>query len=132
MPVGGRCFARKVAGESFSGLGTDCRVKSARWSLVKKRRPVAPSGGPASSVKILTGISTLAPVLGITYFCHSVVSAKAVIGTRLTIKALRQWRALICSISDLIDNQTLNFCSSVRFRGYLTAAAAEEDAARAQ
>ena len=66
--------------------GTDCRVKSARWSLVKKRRPVPPFGGPASSVKILTGISTLAPVSGITYFRHSVLSARAAIGTRLIIK----------------------------------------------
>src|SRR3954452_10384528 len=63
---GGRRFARKAAGESFSGLGTDCSVKSARWSFVKNRLPVPPSGGPASSVKMLTGISTLAPVLGIT------------------------------------------------------------------
>ena len=47
-------------------------------SLVKKRRPVPPSGGPASSsVKIDTGMSTLAPVLGITYFRHSDLSAEA-------------------------------------------------------
>ena len=58
MLSGGRCFSRKAAGELFSGLGTDCRVKFARWSFVKKRLPVPPSGGPASSVKILTGIST--------------------------------------------------------------------------
>src|SRR5712675_87406 len=87
MSAGGRLFARKVAGESFSGLGTDCTVKSARWSLVKKRRPVPPSGGPASSVKTFTGISTLAPVVGITYFRHSVLSAKAAAGTRLKTKA---------------------------------------------
>jgi len=92
MLAGGRFFVRKVAGESFSGLGTDCTVKSARRSFVKKRRPVPPSGGPESSVKIFTGISTLAPVLGITYFRHSVLSAKAVAGRRLKTKAAsRRW-----------------------------------------
>jgi hypothetical protein len=83
--AGGRFFARKVAGESFAGLGTDCTVKSARWSFVKKRRPVPPCGGPASSLKIFTGISTLAPVLGTTYFRHSVATAAA--GTRLKVAA---------------------------------------------
>src|SRR3954462_11016637 len=90
MLAGGPLLARKVAGESFSGLGTDCTVKSALWSFVKKRRPVPPSGSPASSVKICTGISTLAPVLGITYFCHSVAKEHA--GRRLkTTAASRRW-----------------------------------------
>src|SRR5882757_5918605 len=34
MLAGGRFFVRKVAGESFSGLGTDCTVRSARWSFI--------------------------------------------------------------------------------------------------
>src|SRR6516164_4679037 len=80
MPAGGRFLARKAAGESFSRLGMDCTVKSARWSFVKKRRPVPPSCDPPSSVKIVTGISTLVPMLGITYFRHSVVAAKAIVG----------------------------------------------------
>jgi hypothetical protein len=42
---------------------------------VKKRAPVPPSGGPASRVKIVIGISTLAPVLAITYRRHSVSPA---------------------------------------------------------
>src|SRR5450631_1911161 len=88
--AGGRFFARKVAGESFSGLGTDCTVKFARWSLVKKSRPAPPSVSPASSVKILTGISRLAPVLGTTYFRHSV--AKAIAGTRLKTKTASRRR----------------------------------------
>jgi hypothetical protein len=66
MPAGGRCLARKVAGESFPGLATDCTVRSARRSSVKNRRPVPPSGAPASLLKIETGMSTLVPVLGIT------------------------------------------------------------------
>src|SRR5947208_13515846 len=83
MPAGGRFFVRNVAGESFSGLGTDCTVRSARRSSVKNRRPVPPSGGPASLVKMETGMSTLVPVLGITYRCHSVSSAEASTGTEL-------------------------------------------------
>src|SRR5438093_10621927 len=65
MPEGGRLLARKVAGESLSGLGTDCTVKSARRSFVRKRRPSPPSGAPASSLKIVTGTSTLAPCSGL-------------------------------------------------------------------
>ena len=34
MPAGGCCFARNVAGESFSGLATDCTVRFARRSSV--------------------------------------------------------------------------------------------------
>src|SRR5712672_2890686 len=90
MSAGGRRFARKVAGESFSGLGIDYTVKSARRSFVKKRRHVPPFGGPASSVKISTGTSTLAPVLGMTYLRHSVLSPKAVTGIRLKIKTARR------------------------------------------
>jgi hypothetical protein len=41
----------------------------------EKAPPVPPSGGPASRVKIVTGISTLAPVLAITYRRHSVSPA---------------------------------------------------------
>jgi hypothetical protein len=59
MPAGSRFLARNVAGESFAGLETDCTVRSARLSSVKKRRPVPSSGGPASRVKIETGMSTL-------------------------------------------------------------------------
>src|SRR5215203_4074416 len=80
IPGGGLLLARKVAGESLPGLGTDCTVKSARRSLVRKRRPTAPSGAPASSLKIVTGTSTLAPVLGITYLRHSVAPALAIAG----------------------------------------------------
>src|SRR3954452_19130936 len=106
MPVGGLCFARKVAGESFSGLGTDCKVRFARWSFLKKRRPVPSSGAPASSVKILTGISTLAPVLGITYFCHCVLSAKDAVGARMTIKPITQLRARMQHLRS-IENKPL-------------------------
>jgi hypothetical protein len=62
----GRCLARNVAGESFAALETDCTVRSARLSSVKKRRPAPLSGGPASRLKIEAGMSTLAPVLGTT------------------------------------------------------------------
>src|SRR6185295_16312951 len=72
-PAGGCIFSRNTAGESFSELGTDLMVKSARRSPVKKTRPVVPSGGPASSEKIVTGTSTLSPVAGILYFRHSAV-----------------------------------------------------------
>ena len=58
-PGGGCRFARKVAGESFSGLGTNCTVRFARWSGVKKRRPAPPSGGPASSEKMVTAAPRL-------------------------------------------------------------------------
>src|SRR5882757_1021893 len=110
MLAGGPLLARKVAGESFSGLGTDCTVKSARWSFVKKRRPVPPSGSPASSVKICTGISTLAPVLGITYFCHSV--AKAAAGRRLKTKAAsRRWEPRSVRLKQIIP---VNFRSEMR------------------
>jgi len=57
---------------------------------VKKRRPIPPSGGPASSVKIVTGISTLVPVLGISNFRHAVLAAKASVGTRLKTKAVNK------------------------------------------
>src|SRR5215207_1847262 len=83
IPGGGLLFARKVAGESLSGLGTDCTVKSARRSFVRKRRPIPPSGAPASSLKMVTGMSTLALVLGITYLRHSVAPAVAIAGRRL-------------------------------------------------
>src|SRR5215475_9105632 len=97
MPAGGRFLARKVAGDSFSGLGTDCTVKSARWSFVKKRRPIPPSGGPASSVKIVTGISTSVPVFGISNFRHSVLAAKASVGTRLKTRAASKRGAAIAT-----------------------------------
>src|SRR5829696_5890195 len=87
IPGGGPRLARKEAGESLSGLGTDCTVKSARWSLVWKRRPNPPSGAPASSLKIVTGTSTLALVLGITYLRHSVAPAVAIVGRRLRTRA---------------------------------------------
>jgi hypothetical protein len=74
IPGGGLLLARKVAGESLSGLGADCTVKSARRSFVRKRRPIPPSGAPASSLKIVTGTSTLALVLEITYLRHSVAT----------------------------------------------------------
>src|SRR4029450_14157260 len=77
IPAGGRILARNVAGESFWGLATDCTVRSARRSSVKNFLPVPPSGAPASLVKIETGMSTLVPVLGITYRRHSVSPAKA-------------------------------------------------------
>src|SRR5207253_5533463 len=82
MPAGGCFLARNVAGESFPGLGTDCTVRSARRSSVKNRRPVPPSGGPASLVKIEAGMSTLVPVLGITYRRHSASPAEASAGVK--------------------------------------------------
>src|SRR6185295_17758088 len=82
MPAGGCILARNVAGESFPGLETDCTVRSARRSSVKNFLPVPPSGAPASLVKIETGMSTLVPVLGITYRRHSVSPAKASAGAK--------------------------------------------------
>src|SRR6266545_2333811 len=82
MPAGGCILARNATGESFAGLGTDCTVRSARRSSVKNRRPVPPSGGPASLLKIETCMSTLVPVLGITYCRHSVSPAKASAGVK--------------------------------------------------
>src|SRR6185312_8485615 len=93
MPAGGFFFARNVAGESLSGLGTDCTVRSARLSSVKKRRPVPPSGGPASRVKIVTGISTLVPVLGIAYRRHSASPANASAGMKAKAKVADSRRA---------------------------------------
>src|SRR6266545_1201123 len=84
MPAGGCILARNATGESFAGLGTDCTVRSARRSSVKNRRPVPPSGGPASLLKIETGMSTLVPVLGTTYCRHSVSPAKASAGVKAT------------------------------------------------
>ena len=74
-------------GVSLLGFGTDCTVRSARLSSVKKRRPVPPSGGPASLVKIVTSISTLVPVLGITYRRHSVSPANASAGMNAKARA---------------------------------------------
>src|SRR6478752_9680579 len=70
MPGGGFRFARKVAGESLPGFGTDWIVKSARRSSVKNWRPIPPSGSSVPSLKMDTGISVLAPVLGITNLRH--------------------------------------------------------------
>src|SRR3954453_1037830 len=89
MPGGGLFFARDVAGVSLSGLGTYCTVRSARLSSVKKRRPVPPSGGPASCVKMETGISTLVPVLGIAYRRHSGSLGYASVGMRISARAAR-------------------------------------------
>ena len=102
MPAGGFFLARNLAGELFSGFGTDCTVKSARWSFVKKRLPVLPSGSSASSAKIVTGISTVAPVLGITYLRHSALSVKAVAGTRLKTKTTNRGVGS-CSVTDSIN-----------------------------
>jgi hypothetical protein len=55
----------------------------------KEAPPRPPSGEPASSEKIETGISTLAPVLGITYLRHSVAWAKQTPGSILSTSAIR-------------------------------------------
>src|SRR4051812_21792420 len=94
MPGGGRLFCKNSAGDSFAGLGTDWIVRSARRSSVKKRRPVPPSGAPASSVKMDTGISTLAPVSEITYRRHSVAWAKEVIEPIPSAAAIKKTAAL--------------------------------------
>ena len=81
---------------------------------MKKRRPVPPSGVPASSVKILTGISTLTSVLGITNCRHCVPTAKAAIGATLTIKQIIKLNARIGISGRLVSS--LNFFKFVRFR----------------
>jgi hypothetical protein len=75
-------LGQERGGRIVVGLATDCTVRSARRSSVKNRRPVPPSGAPASRVKIETGMSTLVPVLGISYRRHSVSPAKASAGVK--------------------------------------------------
>ena len=62
-------------------------MRSARLSSVKKRRPVPPSGGPASRVKIATGILTLVPVLGMAYCRQSASPANASAGIKVKARA---------------------------------------------
>jgi hypothetical protein len=71
MRVGGFIFCKKTAGGSLLGLGKDRIVRLARRSFVKSWRPRFPSIVPPSSPKIDVGTSTLSPVVGIVYLCHS-------------------------------------------------------------
>ena len=71
MRVGGFIFCKKMAGGSLLGLGKDRIVRLARRSFVKSWRPRFPSIAPPSSPKIDVGTSTLSPVVGIVYRCHS-------------------------------------------------------------
>src|SRR5450631_3305088 len=80
MFEGGFIFARNTAGESPASFGTDWTVKSARPSEVRKRRPYPVVGFPASSVKIVVGMSTAALVSGTAYLCQAIGSADAGIG----------------------------------------------------
>ena len=68
---GGFIFCKKMAGGSLLGLGKDRIVRLARRSFVKSWRPRFPSVVPPSSPKIEVGTSTLSPVVGIVYLCHS-------------------------------------------------------------
>jgi hypothetical protein len=77
MFEGGFIFARKTAGESPASFGTDWTVKSARPSEVRKRRPYPVGGFPASSVKMVVGMSTAALVSGTANLCHAIGSADA-------------------------------------------------------
>ena len=84
MRVGGFIFCKKMAGGSLLGLGKDHIVRLARRSFVKSWRPRFPSVVPPSSPKIEVGTSTLSPVVGIVYLCHSKFDAPAwnVVDTR--------------------------------------------------
>jgi hypothetical protein len=77
MRVGGFIFCKKMAGGSLLGLGKDRIVRLARRSFVKSWRPRFPSVVPPSSPKIDVGTSTLSPVVGIVYRCHSKFDALA-------------------------------------------------------
>ena len=77
MFEGGFIFARNAAGESPASFGTDWTVKSARLSEVRKRRPYPVVGFPASSVKIVVGMSTAALVSGTANLCQAIGSADA-------------------------------------------------------
>src|SRR4029434_5169295 len=109
MPAGGCIFSRNEAGESFSELGIDLIVKSARRSAVKKRRPAVPSGVPASSVKTVTGTSTLSPVSAMLYFRHSAAAAELTAAdTRLKRTVASSWRAA------MRDNLRLFLCNQLK------------------
>jgi hypothetical protein len=77
MRVGGFILCKKMAGESLLGLGKDRIVRLARRSFVKSWRPRFPSVAPPFSPKIDVGTSTLSPVVGSAYLCHSKFAAVA-------------------------------------------------------
>ncbi len=85
-------FCQKGSRRVVLGIGNGLQGQSARRSAVKNRRPIPPSGCPPSSVKMFTGISTLAPVPGIAYFRHSALPANPTAGIRL--KTTRPSRVL--------------------------------------
>jgi hypothetical protein len=74
---GGFFFAKKTAGESPASFGADWIVKSAPRSEVRKGRPYPVSGFPASSVKIVVGMSTTVLDSGTPYLCQLTCCAAA-------------------------------------------------------
>src|ERR1700682_3939826 len=89
MFEGGLIFARNTAGESPASFGPDWAVKSASPSEVRKRRPYPVVGFPASSVKIVVGMSTAALVSGTANLCQAVGSADAGIGESVRASAMK-------------------------------------------
>ena len=89
MFEGGFIFARNADGESPASFGTDWTVKSARPSEVRKRRPYPVGGFPASSVKMVVGMSTATLVSGMANLCQAIGSADAGMGESVRASATK-------------------------------------------
>src|SRR3954462_1255899 len=85
---GGFLLAKKAAGESPASLGTDCTVRFACLSELRKRWPYPVGGCPASVVKMLVGMSTLVPVSGTTKRSHRSGCAAAAVDARMMVNAI--------------------------------------------
>ena len=132
-----RAFLRKECGGWIVvRIGNGLHRQIGAVIVVKKRRPVPPSGSPASRVKIVTGISTLVLVLGIAYRRHSVSPANASAGMspverrRLGVRAGEKLghgngnQRGSCKEISAVHETTLRlltktFCNAAHTRGFL-------------